>query len=113
MKFSYVAMPTSERQVRFWVGAEDLTAVFSFVGQSDDDLIRPLDDMKVGEHEPALVDDDAGAEPGQAILRAGGRGAFGAEELVEEVLEERVVGAGGDTGSTLPLRALDRAEMQH
>ena len=51
--------------------------------------------MEVREDVPALVDDDAGAEAGGAELSGRLAGTAPSEELIEEVLEERIVGAGG------------------
>ena len=69
-----VGLEAHHRQVRLGVGAEDLAAVLALVREPDDDLIRSLDDVKVGEHEAALVEDDPGAEPGLPELRAAGAG---------------------------------------
>ena len=62
-----VGLEADHRQVRLGVGAEDLAAVFSLVGEPHGDLVGALDDVEVGEDEAALVDDDAGARG-----RAGG-----------------------------------------
>ena len=107
-----VGREADDREIRLGIGAEDLTAVFPLVGEADRDLVGALDDMEVGEDEAALVDDDARAQPGAPELRARAAGALGAEELVEEVLEEGVLAAA--RGSARPparLGALDRAEM--
>ena len=105
-----IGREADDRQVGFGVGAEDLSAVFSLVGEPDDDLVGALDDMEVGEDEAALVDDDAGPQAGLAKLGAGA-GALGAEELVEEVPEERIVAAGRQVRLAPRLGALDGAEM--
>ena len=107
-----VGLELDHREVRFRVGPHDLSAVFSFVGETDQDLVRALDDVEVGEHQAALVDDDAGPETGPAEL--GARvGTLGAEELIEEVAEERVVVALGQVGAAPGLRALDGAEVDN
>src|SRR5262249_14095269 len=93
------------------VGAHDLAPIFFLVREPDDDLVRTFDDVEIREHEPALVDDDAGAEARLAKLGTGRRRTFRAEELIEEILEEWIVRARRTTWAALHLRSLDRAEM--
>src|SRR4029078_6276848 len=80
--------------------------VFSFVGETNQDLVGALDDVEVGEDQPALVDDDPGPEAGPAEL--GARvGSLGAEELIEEITEEGVVVTLGQVRPAPLLRPLD------
>ena len=105
-----IGLELDQREVRFRVGSEDLSAVFSFVGEADQDLVGALDDVEVGEDQAALVDDDPGPEAGPAEL--GARvGSLGAEELIEEIAEERVVVALGQIGPAPGLGALDGAQV--
>src|SRR6185436_6032305 len=83
-----VRREANDRQIRLGIGAEDLTAVFALVGEADRDLVGALDDVEIGEDEAALVDDDPGAQAGAPELGARAAGTLGAEELIEEILEE-------------------------
>src|SRR4029078_1269041 len=84
--------------------------VFSFVGETNQDLVGALDDVEVGEDQPALVDDDPGPEAGPAEL--GARvGSLGAEELIEEITEEGVVVTLGQVRPAPLLRPLDGSEV--
>ena len=76
------------------------------------DLVGALDDVEIGEDEAALVDDDPRAQPGAPELRARSAGPLGAEELIEEILEEGILAA-ARRGARPPARLgpLDRAEM--
>ena len=69
--------------------------------------------MVVRQDVPALVDDDAGAEPGQLELLALA-GAPRPEELVEEILVRRVIRErAGNDGWTPAPGDLDGADMYH
>ena len=106
-----VGREANDGQIRLRIGAENLAAVFSFVGEADGDLVGALDDVEIGEHEPAFVDDHARPETGPAELGARA-GALGAEELIEEVFEERILTAArGRARPAARLGALDGAEM--
>jgi len=105
-----VRLKLDHREVRFRVGPEDLSAVFSFVGEADQDLVGALDDVEVGEDQAPLVDDDAGPEAGPAELGAG-VGSFGAKELIEEIAKEGIVVALRHVGAAPALRLLDRPQV--
>src|SRR5262249_34194737 len=71
-----IGLETHEREVCLRISAKDLPPVLALVGKTDDDFIRPFDDVKVGQDQAALVDDDAGPESWLAILRARRHGPF-------------------------------------
>src|SRR5438067_13612347 len=106
-----VGLEAHEREFGFWGRAQDLAAVFSLVGEADRDLSGALDAVEVRQDQSALVDDHAGAESGPPEL--GTRpGSLGPEELVEEVLEERIIVAAGRRARTAAgLGAFDGAEV--
>ena len=105
-----VGLEADEGEVGFRVGPEDLAPVFSLVGEPHRDLVGALDHVEVGEDESPLVDDDARPEAGLAELGRG-VGCVGAEELIEEVVEEGIVVALRHDGAAPALRALDRAQV--
>ncbi len=58
------------RDVGFWVPADDFGFVFLIVGKLDDDLGCILDHMIVGQNRPVTIDDKAGAQAALALWAA-------------------------------------------
>ena len=79
-----------EREVRLVVDADDFGRQLAAVGEVGGDLVGVRDDVVVGDDQAGWVDDEAGAE---RLHRCGPEFALG--RVVEEVLEELVVGLVG------------------
>src|SRR5262249_17088791 len=92
-----------DRDVGFAVGPDDTAAEFLLVGEPHRDRVGATDHVEVGQHVSALVDDDARAQTRRLKFLAPA-GSTAAKELVEEVLEKRIValGAGKDRGPRAP-----------
>ena len=107
-----VGLDADHREVRLGVGAHELPAILALVRETDHDLIGAFDHVEVREHETALVEDHARTQSPLAELAASAR-TIGAEELLEEFLEERIVGSRLRAGGAGTAGLLDRIEIDH
>ena len=88
----FLRLDLQECQVGLGVVPQDLGDFQArAVGEVDKDLVGALDDVVVGNHEPGRIDDEARAE--RTYLARQTVAALFVEEIVEELLEGRALGA--------------------
>ena len=98
------AFRLQHREVGARIAEHDRRLELALVGERDLHLGHALDDVVVGDDEPARVDDDAGAERAlaaalEAVRRSRAAGAAVAEEAAHELFHRRVLLAALDAGA--------------
>ena len=83
------ALEPHYREIGAGVLEHQLGLELALVGERDLHFARPLDHVVVGDHEPARIDDDAGAERALHLLARQARVRAAEEAAEERIVEER------------------------